>query len=991
MIALIFAFLLTVHAEDTTDATTRDLLIDKLSKVNLNLAPNDHSKQAIVLRLADLYAEKGRQLAMKELEGGCSGVCKAGSKERAQALNYYNEMLPQLTGDGRAKVLVQMGHLEELTGSEPKAIATYETLLKDSDPKIVSEAQLSLAEIYFKRRNWKEAIAFYQKVKVSHPSQKGLAGYRVGWCYFNMDQVKPAVEELREVLNSPEMLSRGQSGTLSIDKQFQEEVARDFATFLSRRPQQSGDLDELYKLSPDNAKLAHLSYLASEYERLGQVNDAITSWRYVIQRQSDPKQRLEGHVHLAQLNAIHQNRAEAIKDFENSLNIWGSLGQCTDDTCKQLRSRLRQFVLDWNTTEKKAPSKELLAAYQKYLTVFPADTDMRLWQAQVAGQVKEYELAVKENLTVATELTEENKKTPLDATKKGWLETSLLEAIENAELAKNAALEDQATKAYLDMSLDRKKEYDVRYQRAHTVYEAAQYAPAADQMRDIALSNKAPMELRTKAADLALDSLVLLKDDTRLESWSRDLAKALPKEGANYMSVARKSVLTQSAAAATSNNLDGAWVTLMRFDPNGASQEEKNNYYKNKLILAEKMHKLPEAREAADQLLRQPGLSTEDQQFALSRKAWLAELEFDFPTALAATEKMTPAKDVDPAGRSLKLAMLAELSQKDPSLHYKKFVQESKDKDKTVAVTAQIVKSSPAPLKDFESYKNVLAQKPEFYTETLFEIYAKTGKQDLLPKMTAQPQFASTPYGKAALREELLASYQTVKEKLEKSKIDSTNQKKLASSLKARVALLDQAEKLAGKAVDQQEWASQILLLNLLASEHKKFFDEVLSLPVPQGLSGEDEQQYLGLLSQQAAPHQTKANDIQAKLKEMYANKDAFTQFASAVNAQMEPMRKIYVQDMNLVKTAVPADLQALLVERAPAGVPEKPNLAEVEKARQTVRDQPFDSAQIQNLIQLEKQMGRATMVAYLQSRLDTLNATQSVSPAAPTKPSVKQ
>jgi hypothetical protein len=78
------------------------------------------------------------------------------------------------------------------------------------------------------------------------------------------------------------------------------------------------------------------------------------------------------------------------------------------------------------------------------------------------------------------------------------------------------------------------------------------------------------------------------------------------------------------------------------------------------------LRKLPEARDAADQLIRQPGVSPEDMQFALSRKAWLAELQFDFATALATTEKVV-VKDADPAGRSLKMAVLADLAQKDSS------------------------------------------------------------------------------------------------------------------------------------------------------------------------------------------------------------------------------------------------------------------------------------------------------------------------------------
>jgi hypothetical protein len=294
-------------------------------------------------------------------------------------------------------------------------------------------------------------------------------------------------------------------------------------------------------------------------------------------------------------------------------------------------------------------------------------------------------------------------------------------------------------------------------------------------------------------------------------------------------------------------------------------------------------------------------------------------------------------------------------------------------------VATQLVKASQTPLKEFETYKNILAQKPELYTELLYGIYAKTGQQNLIPRMTEE-KFVKTPYGKSALRIELFNSYQQLKDKLAKATIDSSNQRKLSATLKNRVALIDQAEKLGAKAVASEEWASQILYLNLLAAEHKRFFDEVLSLPVPAGLSPEEEQQYLGLLSQQAAPHQAKAADIQAKLKEIYANQAAFTQFASAASAEKEPMKKILVEQMAVVKAAVPAEQQSLLVERQPATVadaaaaPALPSAEQVEKARAEVRDKPFDSASIRALLQIEKQLGRDSMVAYLQTRLNTLN-----------------
>ncbi len=266
-----------VSAQDL-DESVQEKLIEKLTKVSLNIAPGDSARSSITLRLADLHAERGRRLSMKEINAGCT-VCVAGNKDREKAIRLYTEVLPALENEQKARVNTQIGHLYEMSGNEAKAIAMYQSLLNEKNQKISSEAELSLAEIYFKRRNYVQALPFYKKVMATHPSQKGLASYRAGWCYFNLGQIEQGVGELKKVLQAPELLSRSQSGMVSIDKQFHEEVSRDLATFLARRPFNASELDELYKLSPDNAKLAHLSYLAAEYERLGQVAHSISAWR----------------------------------------------------------------------------------------------------------------------------------------------------------------------------------------------------------------------------------------------------------------------------------------------------------------------------------------------------------------------------------------------------------------------------------------------------------------------------------------------------------------------------------------------------------------------------------------------------------------------------------------------------------------------------------------------------------------------------------------
>lgn len=966
------------------DAETRNMLITKLTHVYLNLAPSDPSKVALTMRLADLHAERARIDAMNELAGGC-GVCTAGKDDRLKALAYYKEVLGKVPESSIGKVLAQVGHLYELTGNEKEAIATYEKiLLEQKSPAILAEADLSLAEVHFKRRDFTLAKKHYAAVLANpQAGSRGLAAYREAWCDFNEGNLENAISGLTRVLKTPELLSRSASaGIVQVDKQFQEEVSRDLATFFARRNVTVKDAETIYELSPEQAKLANIIYLATEAERLGQAGAAISLWRYSQEKQAKPQARLEGHIHLAQIEMEQKLRKEAIGDFEAALTLWSQLGQCDGQDCKELKARLRKFVIEWNRVEKKAPSEELLSAYRSYLKVFPNEIDTTVWAAQVANDLKKYADAVHlyqsaaalASAQVVQGSTQESAK---EASEK--LEVSLLGAIESAELSKDPKLLDSCYDSYLRLSRDRKKSVEVNYQKAHLLYEATDYAKAAEALKGVALLKDAGNgELKKQAADLSLDALVLLKDDARLERWAAEFAQVFPVAQKDYLSISRKAILTQAAQAASSqgdSSLNDAWKTLSRFDIGQAANDEKIAFYKNKLILSEKLGKFGEARDAAEMLLKLPNLSTQDQQYALSRKAWLAELVLDFESALTATEKIAAPE----AGSQkwLKLAMYADLAAKDPRPFYHQFLKESKDEEKNVAIASQLVRDSKEPMKEIEKQKATLGKRPETLAELYLEIYAKTGSLDVAKKALQVSGLSATSSGKALSRALILDDYAKLRLEITSHQLDGSNQKKMAATLKTRVAMLDRAEKLANRAIESGDWTAELVTLDLLGAQNERFYQDILGLPVPQGLSAEDEQQYLMLLSQQAAPHQTRAGDVKKKVGEFWENEKGLSALDDALNRESGALRAILVKEVKVLADVAPETKKPALIamsERKEAAK-EIPALVTLEKARQAVRENPMSRAHLEALLGLEKKMGRHAMVSYLEGRLSSLES----------------
>ncbi len=973
------------------DKATRDLLIQKLTQVYATLAPADTARTALTLRLADLHAERARQDAMVELQSGCT-VCNAGKEDRQKALRYYQEVLPKLNDQQMAKVLPQVGHLYQMTGQEKLAVEAYEKVIRDGkQPESVAEAHLSLAEMAFKKREYASAKFNYVKVlAIPQSSSKGLAAYRVAWAEFNQGNLEPAIQGLKKVLTTPELSSRSAAGgVVQVDKQFQEEVSRDLATFLARRTVTVEDAKLLYELSPESVKLPNLIYLAGEVERLGQVKAAVDLWRFSQERQTKPRSKVEGHLRLAQLEMELKNSKSAGQDFDLAMNLWpGAIGQSEDDQAKELKARLRKLVLDWNRQEKKAPSDELTAAYKVYLKTFPLEADMTLWSAQVSRERKEHSDAVV-LYNRAAELFAQQTKAAIKSDEKKvaneGLENALLGAIETAEISKDNVLLLSAYDSYLNLSLDKKREIEVLYQKANLSYQKQDYPLAADKMREIAFltTAKSPdaLKIRMQAADLALDALVLLKDDEKIEKWAKDFAGLFPKEAGEYAKVARKSVLTQSAALATSadvsaaSNLERAWQVLSRFDLSTSTPEDKIAFYKNRLVLAEKTKRFSEAREAADQLLKISGVSPEDRQFALSRKAWLAELILDFDSALAATEQIQPTKEVPEDQRLLKLAMYADLANRDTKPYLAKYLGVSKDEDKAITIASQLVREAKEPLKELEKQKTNLLKKPEVYARLALEIAAKSGKADFAKSALAQKGVVGTEAGRLLSRMVILDEVQGIKAKFVTHAVDGSNQKKLTQTLKARIAMIENLEKLASRAVESGDWTAQLYTLDLLGKEANRFYSEILSLPVPAGLSAEDEQQYLALLSQQAAPYQIKAQDVKKKVDEFWSNKTAVAALESSLLASTGPLRALVVKEVGLLASVAPTEVKAqleALAARPEANAEIKPNLADIEKARQAVRENPLSYEKLNSLLQLERQAGRVSMVSYLEGRIQT-------------------
>lgn len=966
----------TVFAADSFDNSTRELLIKKFKKVLINLPPKDGAREGVLLRLADLHSEKARQLSMKEIEQGCSNDCGAGFSDREAALRYYKQAMKTLSPNKTGRVLSQMGHLYELNGQQNEAKKLYSAVVKGAGSVLSkAEALFSLAEMSFKKRDFVTAKSRYENVlKAEAFPRKGYATYRLAWSNYNLGMHANGIELLTKMLKTPELLSRNAvSGVISVDLQFKAEVAKDLATFYSHMPNSGLKQAEMvYELSPQNEKMSNLRYFAFELERLGNKRSSLEAFRLLLSLQSNPIDRIESQVRISQMELELKNKDKSFEAYTMALDLWVDNGGCNDERCKELRSRLRKYVLDWNHQEKKQPSMKLYTAYEKYLTVFRDDFKMQMWAVEVARKNQLWDKAYSRiELAYQIPVVKRLEKKPTQ-------EDLLLLLVEIAELSKDKNRHQTALSNYLQKTIVKSKYYSVKYQYAYLLYKNNDYAGALRIFKEIIQNpSTASKDLKNKSADLVLDIYAIQKDDKALEEWSAKFAHILPEKNGEFSRIQRTSVFNQLAKLGVAQ-ASASWELLKKIDLRTSKKEEQIKFYKNKIILAKELKKWTELRQSAKVLLQIQGITTSDKEMALSQIAWVSEMQLDFSTAFETTRKMQ-LKVLKPSEKALKLAILADLSGKKAETYYGQFLK-AKDAGPTekLAIAMNLIESNSYKEKIIKRYEKYFNNHKNELSKVYLESFAKSPSKAYAKRIEKKKSLIGTQVHAYAWKYNFLNNYSKLNKKVSDHKISSKTQRRLVRSIKRRDQLLNKMELSVTKAIASKDWLAQLYSINALAVQEQRFYDDIIGLPVPAGLTPEEESQYLQLLSQQAAPHLTKANDLRAKVAEFIANKEAFESYAKdlkLVSSSLHAMIKLELGYLNgiLNTPESKAQLTALLnIE------PTKPSqlvaLSDLEAARSKVRSNPLNTEYVSQLMEVEKNAGNMKMVSYLKNRLENEN-----------------
>jgi hypothetical protein len=350
----------------------------------------------------------------------------------------------------------------------------------------------------------------------------------------------------------------------------------------------------------------------------------------------------------------------------------------------------------------------------------------------------------------------------------------------------------------------------------------------------------------------------------------------------------------------------------------------------------------------------------------------------DFSTALAAIDKLqTSLKAED---KILRQAVFAELSGQKGEPYHLQYLKISANAENKKLVAAELVRKSAQAEKDIEKLKGYLQSDPELlallYAEVAQNLGSKhAGRLAIEKKVTSSVDLKNTRVGKLMARSIYLQNYETLKKQVESHQLETISDAKLARSIRARAALIEKVESLAQTAIQEGDWTKQLVTIDLLAKQSDRFYQELMSAPMPQGLSPEQEGEYLNLLSAQAMPFQTKALEAKSKVEQFWKNENWFENLRTA--QQQSALQSWIAVEINTLKSIAPETQQASFknLEQALAATPAanpavRPSGEELATARRAVLADPLSGPALQQLMSVELRRDNQPMVQYLQTRL---------------------
>lgn len=820
----VLAFLLTFLC---TSAFADKYLLEEMESLKASLEKNDPDRVELSLRLADVYFDSSIQ------EGDDVNIIPY----RKKALKLYKDVLygrDGLTKSSLKKAVVikyQIARVLGKLGEIQKAKKYYHEVYNAPSVavKMKREAAFSLAEFYEEDVNFKKADEFYMAAVglCESVSSCNYAHYKRAWLYYKELKLPTAISELKLALWDKNKVAR-------------DKIINDLLLFFSAATTDGSE------------ELAFMQDLAVKTKRPNLVRRLVESFYGAGNRvagmnvleawnQDNPSLFYEARL-------LEENYG--FRDWDKMRVYLSKIEKRTEadlpksvEEQKNLKAMFKRVIVqvDSEATEDKQYNNDLLRSIDIYLGFYPRD-DMREKLQEGWLKAQNNELAKMQRLG---QWISEDQAAGVKTQRIIKLRKTRLALAQNLDRSDIVLIEAPLIAAGLSAGEDKRR---FRYIRAHELYKAKKYDESLPIFLELAeISEVAkPDEWAVKSQNLSLDIYNIKKDFSAMvmqaKTWTgRDELKSdklLKKELAQMDKVA---IDAEFQRVFTLGETKEALTEFTRFCFDGIYSEKS---CPNAKVLSIKLK---------DQMTLVRLLEK-----AHDENALLVEYERmgEFEKAAQLFQKLELKRNSDLAVY-LKSALLYELGQnfKKRDTILKKLIAKVK-RDKKIEqkwVTPLYLTLDEAGLISGQTL--TLPWPTQLKLKIAERLQANGNLKSAKRLIASQKTYTGPSWSK-----QLLAKIQKLDQKQKKMSFYGKNSKR---RFERKVAGLEKLATEVKVYLDGSDLKTRVYLLDMAKKAYLNFSVEIMSTPLPEGLTPEILTQVQANLTQMAAPYSTVAADFE--------------------------------------------------------------------------------------------------------------------------------
>ena len=984
------------------NSSGKEYLVKKLDYLNKTLPPGDKAEKALNLRLAHALSLIAEENFIKHEKEKCSDCLKTAQQTARRSLAVYKQLDSVLLKQPllHTTALFKQAYLERFLGNKMQSLFQLKRVAKKGNiPELLTtRAWYNMAEIYFELYRYDSALsAFNQVLKVKSSPWEFKAVYRKIWSLFNLSRYQESIEELMAFLKSDLY-----AGAKPEDQNLKRKLENELVTLYSYSQISDQNLDFLYHFNKQNpaknslsAKNQRFFDLAQDLNRIGRLKESNQVWQAYLSKTAEPEERLLAYSFILNNDTVlnYPNKLEVTgRKIEKIIALQKKTPKYKEEISLKIQNFFSQIALKKLNSNKR--KEYLLSLYQKYNAVYPANRDTLLAEANLAESLKQY--------TLAGSLFRQISARMKNPEQKKLKEQLSVRQMELAELAKNDDTRSKAYRFYIKHGIKADLVFKAKYQIAYMAYSSKELKKARKLFDELVLpqeqfkNNKSIQDLRLKSAHLLLAVLNQAGDQEELLINKAGLfMERFPEKRKEFAEIYNSAVLNtvkglvsdkdfsrRPSQASQDKNILKAWELLNKFSIKDAGKEKLSAYYVDKLLLAKELLKFEQMDQSLKFLLSNKNLSKEDRKIALTWKLWLAELRFDFKEVLRIVKVLDPSNQSE--DNLLRLARLSELAGDDPIPYYKTFIKRFPNSSFSPAVLAGLIEKSSSEKEKKEFLKKHSAfykQDANKLTYLILKVDRGLLDSEFIAHFTSLPFMRNTFLDSFEKRRQVIESFKKALRTISAYSLPSgLSSSRLNFKLKKWTRAVEDLQKTAKALLKTQDWTSRVFIVSHWKKELERFYNSVISLPVPKALTEKEQKEYKSLLLSQMQIYEGQVKQLEKELGDLWSQNflnDYYIGlgrdfvFYPLLSWELDHLEKLAEgqpkEQIQILLSSLSHKLEGKKTKKKTA----QTERSEVNNLYKILQKNPFDKKSLTELLSLEK--NNEALSFYLANRIEEL------------------